>query len=183
LSGAEVSAIKTYPGSVTSGLIGYWPLSSASSVPDYSGQGNTGTNNGATTNASAPAVTILNTGTNALTLTARTGSIQGSGAGIDVNAGSLTATAVTGIGSTTQLVTSGLTAGSATTSGAGAAAINIANSSASATTLSSLATIGANAPITCAQSGGSALTVTSAPTTDRASTLSNPAAALTATTV
>ena len=122
-------------------------------------------------------------GSNAVTLTARTGSIQGSGAGTDINAASLTATAVTGLGSTTQLVTSGVTSGSASTSGAGAAAINIANNSASAATLSSLATVGANAPITFAQSGGGALTVTSATTTDGAITLSNAAAALTATTV
>src|SRR6185312_5841603 len=93
----------------------------------------------------------------------------------------LTATAVTGIGNTTQLVTSGLTSGSASTSGDGAAAVNIANSSPSATTVSSLATVGANAPITFAQSGGGALTVTSATTTDGAINLSSDSANLTAT--
>src|SRR5207247_1258608 len=126
LSGSEISQIKTAPGAVTSGLIGFWPLSSASSGPDYSGQNNNGTVYGATISASAPSVTILNAGTNALTLTARTGSIQGSGAGTDINASSLTATAVTGIGSSTQLATQTTTL-SATTSGAGAAAINIAH--------------------------------------------------------
>ena len=132
LNGSQVSSLYTNPGSVTSGLVGYWGLTNASSVPDFSGQGNNGTNNGATTSASAPPVTILNTGTNSLTLTARTGGIQGSGAGTDINTAPLTATAVTGIGSATQLVTSNMTSGSATTSGAGAAAINIANSGASA---------------------------------------------------
>jgi hypothetical protein len=119
----------------------------------------------------------------AVTLTARTGDIQGSGGGPHVTAGTLTLSAVTGIGSTTQLLTSGVTSGSATTSGAGAAAINIANSGGSALTLSSLATVGANAPITFAQSGGGALTVMSATTTDGAVTISNAAAALTAMTV
>ncbi len=65
-----------------------------------------------------------------MTLTARTGGIQGSGGGPHVTAGTLTLNAVTGIGSTTQLLTSGVTSGSATTTGAGAAAINIANSGA-----------------------------------------------------
>src|SRR5207249_4221601 len=84
-------------------------------------------------------------------------------------------------GSTTQLVTSGVTSGSATTSGGGAAAINIANSNSSATTASSLATVGANAPITFAQSGGGALSVTPATTTDGAINLSSDSANLTAT--
>ena len=61
LNASQIGALYTNPGSVTSGLVGYWPLSSAASVPDFSGQGNTATNNGATTNASAPPVTILNT--------------------------------------------------------------------------------------------------------------------------
>src|SRR5207253_5656577 len=66
------SSLYTNPGSVTSNLVGYWALTNASSVPDFSGQGNAGTNNGATVNASAPTVTALNDGTaNPITLTAR----------------------------------------------------------------------------------------------------------------
>ena len=183
LSAMEVAQIKLYPGSVRNGLQLYTPLGQAATASDYSGNVNTGTlQNGVTTNASAANVAILNTGADTLILTARTGSIQGTGAGADINAGSLTATAVTGIGSTTQL-TMQTTSLSATTSGAGAAAINIANSNSSVTTASSLATVGANAPISFAQTGGGALTVVSVTTTDGAVTLSNTGANLTATSI
>src|SRR5207302_1694142 len=128
---SEIAQIKEAPGSVTSGLKLYAPLSGASPESDYSGNGNVGTLVGTSTSASAPPVTILYAGANPVTLTARTGSIQGSGAGTDITAAALTASAVTGIGSTTQLVTSNVTSGSAATSGGGAAAVNIANSSAS----------------------------------------------------
>src|SRR5439155_8244656 len=173
LNAAQVDQLRLYPTSITANLKAYLPLGVSGTETDFSTYANNGTPTNTTVSATTAPVTILNTGTNALTLTARTGSIQGSGAGTDINAASLIATAVTGIGNATQLVTSNVTSGSATTSGAGAAAINIANSGASALTLSSLTTVGANAPITFAQSGGGALTVTAATTTDGAMTLSN----------
>ena len=152
LNAAQVDQLRLYPTSITANLKAYLPLGVSGTETDFSTYANNGTPTNTTVSAANQApVTILNTGANNLTLTARTGGIQGSGAGTDINTASLTATAVTGIGSTAQLVTSNVTSGSATTSGAGAAAINIANSGASALTLSSLATVGANAPITFAQ--------------------------------
>src|SRR5207249_2440657 len=43
LSAGEISQIKTAPGVVTSGLIGFWPMFGASTELDRSGQGNNGT--------------------------------------------------------------------------------------------------------------------------------------------
>src|SRR5439155_22285758 len=110
LSAAQVEQLRLYPTSITTNLKAYLPLGIAGTETDFSTYANNGTPTNTTVSAANKApVTILNTGTNNLTLTARTGSIQGSGEATDINAASLTATAVTGIGKTTQPATANVT--------------------------------------------------------------------------
>jgi hypothetical protein len=57
LTSTEVGQIKDSPGSVTSGLLGYWPLTgSGSTEPDGSGNGRTGTVTGATESSDGPPI-------------------------------------------------------------------------------------------------------------------------------
>ena len=74
----------------------FYTMGNGSPEIDTSGNNNNGTVTGTTLSANTAPVTILNTGANPLTLIARTGNIQGSGTGIDINAGSVAGTAQAG---------------------------------------------------------------------------------------
>lgn len=57
LSAGEIRQIMQFPGSLSRGLIGYWPLwGSGSPEPDYSGNGNNGTVTGAIKGTSEPPI-------------------------------------------------------------------------------------------------------------------------------
>ena len=62
LSASEREEVRWKPGSVTNGLIGYWPLREPGTNPqiaDLSGNGNHGTNSGSSESFSGPPVTFL----------------------------------------------------------------------------------------------------------------------------
>lgn len=56
LSIGEISQIMFYPGSITNGLLGFWPLWGSSPEPDYSGNKNDGTVTGAIFSANSPPI-------------------------------------------------------------------------------------------------------------------------------
>src|SRR5439155_155976 len=84
LNAAQVDQLRLYPTSITANLKAYLPLGVSGTETDFSTYANNGTPTNTTVSATTAPVTILNTGAKALTLTARTGSNQGSGAGTDI---------------------------------------------------------------------------------------------------
>jgi len=56
LTSSQLKQIMYFPGSITNGLVGYWPLLGGSPEPDYSGNKNNGTVTGATVSADNPPI-------------------------------------------------------------------------------------------------------------------------------
>ncbi len=134
--------------------------------------------------AAAISVGLINAGGGTVTLTAAT-TINDAAVDTvtDITAATVDLNAVSGIGAINPIELAATTI-DADTTGAGAAHINLSNVNAAATTVNSLTTVGvADANITFAQTGGGALTVTLATTTDGDITLSADNGDLTATAV
>src|SRR5207248_157365 len=73
LNATQVSQIKNAPGSVTSGLIGYWPMMGGVTEGDRSGQANNGTITGTSVSSSGPTALTTVGGVTALTSQTITG--------------------------------------------------------------------------------------------------------------